>query len=81
MLAVLQARDGMHTSIVLSTGVKLRCFNIAWGYDMGEEYAHVTTNISPSIDSEAVDFFFTSEVLRLEDESGRCLYPASSGTA
>ena len=78
LLAVLQERDGQRTAVVLSTGAVLRCFNIAWGYDQGDEYAHVTTNCSPFIAGEAVDFFFSSEVVRLEDGTGSCLFAATS---
>jgi hypothetical protein len=24
-------------------------FNIAWGYDVGNEYSHVTSNVSPEL--------------------------------
>ncbi len=43
---------------------------------MGDEFDHVTTNISPGpSDEHTVDFFFTSEVTRMEDEqSGRVLF-------
>ena len=44
-------------------------FNIAWGSDMGDEYTHVTTNVSPSIQGERIDFFFTNEVDAVKDEA------------
>ena len=62
VLAALQDRDGRLTEVELIDGRRLRVWNIAWGYDQGDSHAHVTTNISPAIDGEAVDFFFTREV-------------------
>jgi len=29
-------------------------FNIAWGYDVGDEYSHVTSNVSPAVKGSAV---------------------------
>jgi hypothetical protein len=40
----------------------LTVFNIAWGYDMGDEYSHVTSNVSPAVEGSAVDWFFTNDV-------------------
>jgi hypothetical protein len=47
VLATLRARDGQATTVVLKDGRSLEVLNIAWGYDEGEPFAHVTTNISP----------------------------------
>jgi hypothetical protein len=44
--------------------------NIAWGYDIGDEFAHVTTNVSPAVEGASIDFFFTSEVRAVIDEDG-----------
>jgi hypothetical protein len=54
---------------VLIDGQRYLVFNIAWGYDEGDEWAHVTTNISPRIEGEHVDFFFTSLVVAALDPS------------
>ena len=35
--------------MTLKTGAQLAAYNIAWGYDVGGEYAHVTANISPEV--------------------------------
>jgi hypothetical protein len=47
--------------------------NVAWGYDLGEDVAHLTTNIT-SLDQESdvefryeSDFFRADEVVRIED--------------
>ena len=72
---ILQSRCGELTVGVLQDGRRLQIHNVAWGRDMGATCDHITTNISPA-PSEAcpVDFFHTSEVLRLEDSSGGVLY-------
>ena len=44
-----------------------RVLNIAWGYDAGDSYAHITTNISPSVPGLETDFFFTAEVIAVLD--------------
>ena len=47
LLHLLQARDGRLTYVLLADGRRLPVYDIAWGYDMGDEYANVTTNCSP----------------------------------
>jgi hypothetical protein len=74
ILAELQDREGQLTEVVLRSGSVIRCFNIAWGYDTGDEFAHVTTNISPDVPGEDIDFFFTNEVLALRERTGAVLY-------
>jgi len=66
IIDLLKSRDGIATTIKLTTSV-LTVWNIAWGYDMGEEYAHVTTNISPGIDGVGIHFFLTTDILIIED--------------
>ena len=44
-----------------------RVLNIAWGYDAGDSYAHITTNISPSVPGFETDFFSTKEVIAVLD--------------
>ena len=72
---ILQSRCDELTIGVLRDGRRLQIQNVAWGRDMGATCDHITTNISP-VPSEGcpVDFFHTSEVLRLEDSSGGVLY-------
>jgi len=61
----------------LKSGSALRVYNIAWGYDLGDEYAHITTNISPSQDGASIDFFYTSDIAEIIDEdSGRIIFHA-----
>ncbi|MEV6412763.1 hypothetical protein [Kribbella sp. NPDC051718] len=47
------------------------------GSGIGDEFAHVTTNISPSVDGMRADFFFTEDVVSVVDaRSGEVLYQA-----
>jgi hypothetical protein len=65
-----------HTSpcmVRLADDRLLRVLNIAWGYDLGDDHAHVTTNISPSEAGADIDFFFTCEIEELSDCAGRVL--------
>jgi hypothetical protein len=75
LISILRARDGVLTEVLLSDGQRLRVMNIAWGYDDGDEWAHVTTNISPKIEEESIDFFFTSVVaLVMDPATGSVLF-------
>ena len=64
---LLHSRDGRETLIELDGGRQCRVLNIAWGYDSGDHYAHITTNCSPLVDGFALDFFFTNEIAHVED--------------
>lgn len=71
IIALLEKRDGLATFIRLKNGNSLKILNIAYGYDMGDEFAHVTTNISPSIEGESIDFFFTSKIVEIIDPENK----------
>lgn len=62
---LLRGRNGAATFVRMKSGVTHKVFNIAWGYDMGDAYAHVTSNISPSLPGVAVDLFHTNEIDRV----------------
>jgi hypothetical protein len=76
LIELLNERDGRKTTVVLADGRRLDVWNIAWGYDMGDEFAHVTTNCSPFIEGTRPDIFFTNEVAMVLDENG---LPVSDG--
>ena len=38
LLALLQERDGRPSEVALRDGRRLMIFNIAWGYDIGDEF-------------------------------------------
>lgn len=71
LIQLLRERDGSRTIVDLRRNISLVVVNIAWGYDLGEPYAHVSTNISPIVEGEDFDFFHTYEVTRIRDEFSR----------
>ena len=76
IIEILKRRCGEWTKVHLKNGQELKVFNIAWGYDLGDDYAHVTTNVSPSSEEITdVDFFKVDEVIKLEnEETGRIIW-------
>ena len=69
LVHLLNERDGEQTTVILRDGRRLDVRNIAWGYDMGDENAHVTTNCSPFVDGLFLDVFFTSDVQSITGSS------------
>lgn len=67
LIDLLVQRDGVTTEVVLRDARRLSVLNIAWGYDDRDAYAHVTTNISPSVPDASVDVFFTNQVATVVD--------------
>jgi len=67
VVELLASRDGIPTLVTLNSGSQCTVHIIAWGYDVGDEYAHVTTNISPKIEGASIDLFFTSDIQSITD--------------
>lgn len=76
LIELLTSRDGRLTTVLLSDGQALQVLDIAWGYDMGDEYAHVTANCSPGAPGMSMDFFFTNDVVAVLDERGAQVFEA-----
>ena len=74
LIALLRERDGQLTVVDLDDGRALQVLDIAWGYDMHDAHAHVTTNCSPGAPGLGLDFFFTNEVTTVLREDGAVLY-------
>ncbi|MEM9414362.1 MAG: hypothetical protein AAGA29_02640 [Planctomycetota bacterium] len=72
-LDILKSRNGSELWVTLKSGQVSKVFNIAWGYDLGEEIAHLTTNSSPKQkcqDAQGaadIGFFQTHEIARIMD--------------
>ena len=66
-LDILKARNGEPSDVTLTPNRVVRVYNIAWGYDLGDPVAHITTNISPVPDDCPSDFFFADEIVRIVD--------------
>jgi hypothetical protein len=75
LIGLFVERDGMASAVTLADGRRLVVHNIAWGYDAGDSYAHVTTNVSPEVPSTSIDFFCTIDVVEVFDEYGAVIYP------
>ena len=73
-LHVLRSRDGSRSDVPLMSGRVCHVWNVAWGRDLGDDFDHVTSNISPSIAGSDADLFFTSEIETIEDEWGNVLF-------
>lgn len=65
IINLLKSRTGIEAKVELKDGRLISIWNIAWGYDMGDEFAHITTNISPNIDNVTTDFFYTNEIHKI----------------
>jgi hypothetical protein len=82
LLQVLETRADRESIVVLRDGRRLAVYDIAWGYDLGDSWAHVTTNVSPGSQEAPVDFFFTSEVaLVIDPETGGLVFRADGSSA
>jgi hypothetical protein len=77
-LDVLRARTGEPSDVTLTSGRVVRVYNVAWGYDLDDPVAHITTNNSPSPAGEQPwDFFFADAVVRIVDpENGAVWFEA-----
>jgi len=69
IIEYLKSRDGKETLLKLSDGSVLKIWNVTWGYDLGDEYAHITTNISPKVPNSKNDFFYTNEIDEILDRT------------
>lgn len=75
-------RRGQWSLVFLRDGRTSLVFDIAWGFDLGEEIAHITTNVSPGPRKEPdpafpviVEFFTADDILRIEDlDTGTALF-------
>lgn len=74
LIDLLDERDGRVSIVVLDDGRQLQVLDIAWGYDWGDEYAHVLANISPEANGMSLEFFYTSRVVAVIAEDGVPLY-------
>lgn len=52
---------------MLNDGTQHVVKDIAWGYDLGDKYAHITTNVSPGGEGLPIDFFYSDAVVGLSD--------------
>ncbi len=62
IIEIFNLLDDKEAIVTLHNGRELKVWNIAWGYDDSEDFAHITSNISPSKEGTTIDFFNTSEI-------------------
>ena len=75
IIEVFKTTDQLEKAVYLDNNTILKVFNIAWGYDIGDDFAHITTNISPKIRNSDIDYFYTNEIQKIEDgTNGKILY-------
>lgn len=75
IIDILISRDGQPTVVHLADKRVLKIWNIAWGYDIGDDFAHITTNISPEIKNSNIYYFNINEIQKIEDQTnGKTLY-------
>jgi hypothetical protein len=72
-LDILVHRCGEWSQVTLRDGKVCAVFDVGWGYDLGQDVAHITTNCSPGPDPEDVefpfecDFFLADQISRIVD--------------
>ena len=75
IIEIFKTTDQLEKAVYLGNNTILKVFNIAWGYDIGYDFAHITTNISPEIRNSDIDYFYTNEIQKIEDRTnGSILY-------
>lgn len=67
-LDVLVHRCGQWSRVSLSDAWVCLVYDVAWGFDLKGDVAHITTNISPGPSAEHdIDFFHTNQIVRIDD--------------
>jgi hypothetical protein len=75
LIELFRSRDGIRTDVTLKDGRTCEVWDIAWGYDLYDPHAHISTNVSPGQEGRAFEFFFTHEVVRMTNpESGKVIF-------
>ncbi len=67
-LDILVERCGRWSRVYLTGERICMVYDVAWGFDEGEDVAHITSNISPGPSTErTIDFFHATEISRIEN--------------
>jgi hypothetical protein len=80
VIDIFRHRDGLATLATMADGTLFTVYNIGWGYDFGDAWAHLYTNVSPTVEGSSFDFFFTDEISQLTDPPGGVLYENPSAS-
>ncbi|MBE7209810.1 MAG: hypothetical protein INR65_02235 [Gluconacetobacter diazotrophicus] len=73
---LLQRREGRPTLVELSNGRLLDIRNIVWGRDPGDNWEHVTINVSPPVADAVPDNISTRDVARIIDPASGSILEA-----
>jgi hypothetical protein len=57
LIELFRSRDGTRKDVTLKDGRIFAVFNIAWGYDFDDPYAHISTNVSPYVEGQSFLLF------------------------
>lgn len=86
-LDTLVYRCGRWSAVRLRDGRICMTFNVAWGNDLGDDVAHITTNISSPIPGEEPPFayeaaFFRADAIETihDAETDALLFPTDDAT-
>ncbi|MBK7213676.1 MAG: hypothetical protein IPH88_10375 [Bacteroidales bacterium] len=52
-------------TVILNNGDELKVWNSAAGYDELDDFAHISSNVSPSMEGRTIDYFYTNEIKRI----------------
>jgi hypothetical protein len=84
-LDILRHRCGEWSRVFLTDGRSCMVHNVAWGYDLGDDVAHMTTNVSPPDQEYDVafhyesDFFHADQIVKIEAvDTGALLFDLSA---
>ncbi len=67
IIKLFKENDSKLLEIELENEKVLKVWNIAWGYDLKDEFAHITSNISPKIEDSQIDIFYTNDIVKIFD--------------
>jgi len=75
LVKLLLERTGIPTTLHLEDGAHIVAHNCAWGRDFGNDWEHLSLNVSPEIEGVAFEVVSGGEVAEIIDPaSGEVLY-------
>ncbi|MER8570337.1 hypothetical protein NKH85_20440 [Mesorhizobium sp. M0924] len=74
VIKLLVSRNGSNSLVTLTNGTTHRVLNIVYGRDLGEQFDHISTNVTPPQEGLESDFFYASEVQEIAAEDGVVLF-------
>ncbi|ESY39083.1 hypothetical protein NKK48_12000 [Mesorhizobium sp. C386A] len=78
VIKLLVSRNGSNSLVTLTSGTTHRVLNIVYGRDLGEQFDHISTNVTPPQEGLESDFFYASEVQEIAAEDGVVLFRSAT---